>query len=188
MTTTSESLLQRLGNGEDSHAWNRFVAIYAPLVFYWARRAGLQPADASDVVQDVMILVSQKIKQFEYDRERSFRGWLRQVTVNQFRLKWRRKKRWEQSTTDSQLAELPDRESLESTWDSHYRLDLVRHAIASMRLDFAPKTWGALNELLRGDAIPADVARRHEISIWTLYSAKSRLLKRLTAELDGLIE
>ena len=37
---TSLSLLERARN-RDSEAWRRLVELYSPLVFFWARRAGL---------------------------------------------------------------------------------------------------------------------------------------------------
>jgi hypothetical protein len=50
---TSVSLLQRLRQPHDKEAWERFVQLYTPLFFYWARRAGLREHDAADLVQDV---------------------------------------------------------------------------------------------------------------------------------------
>src|SRR2546423_6631863 len=51
---TRASLILRLPDAADARAWDDFVAVYAPLVYRLARRHGLQPADADDVVQDVL--------------------------------------------------------------------------------------------------------------------------------------
>jgi DNA-directed RNA polymerase specialized sigma24 family protein len=50
---TSTSLLRGAAH-DDRGAWHRLVATYSPLVYAWSRRAGLQPSDASDLVQEVM--------------------------------------------------------------------------------------------------------------------------------------
>jgi RNA polymerase sigma-70 factor, ECF subfamily len=52
--STSATLLQRLRQPNQPAAWERFVGLYTPLLLYWARRAGLQPQDSADVVQDVL--------------------------------------------------------------------------------------------------------------------------------------
>ena len=66
MTTTSTSLLIRLRQPTDREAWSRFVKLYGPLIFKWARRTGLQSEDAADLVQDVMALLVQKLPAFQF--------------------------------------------------------------------------------------------------------------------------
>jgi RNA polymerase sigma-70 factor (ECF subfamily) len=44
--------------------------MYAPLVHRYARRHGLQDADAADLAQDVMIQVARALRSFEYRPER----------------------------------------------------------------------------------------------------------------------
>src|SRR5687767_6036182 len=72
--TTSHTLLQRIRQEGRPADWDRFVNLYTPLLYYWARRTGLQEADTSDLVQDVMALMVQKLPDFEYDRQKNFRG------------------------------------------------------------------------------------------------------------------
>lgn len=60
--TGFSTLLQAVRN-RDSEAWRRFVAIYGPTVFDWGRKAGLQPADAADVLQQVFVSVFVGLRQ-----------------------------------------------------------------------------------------------------------------------------
>src|SRR5947199_835828 len=84
--TTRPSLLVRLRDARDAAAWARFVDVYAPLVYGFARKHGLQDADAADLTQDVLRRVSQAAGRLEYDPERgSFRGWLFTVVRNALR-------------------------------------------------------------------------------------------------------
>ncbi len=55
MLDTPVTLLQKLRAGASGgpDAWPQFVEMFAPLVFQWARRYGLQDADAEETVQDV---------------------------------------------------------------------------------------------------------------------------------------
>src|SRR5262249_52941712 len=51
---TRASLLVRIRDARDAAAWGEFVDLYAPLVHGFARRQGLQDADAADLTQDVL--------------------------------------------------------------------------------------------------------------------------------------
>ena len=91
MTTTSTSLLIRLRQPTDRAAWSRFVRLYGPLIYKWAQSTGLLASDAADLVQDVMTLLVRKLPEFHYDRSRSFRSWLKTVTLNKWREKCRKR-------------------------------------------------------------------------------------------------
>ncbi|MCA9218553.1 MAG: hypothetical protein KDB27_36040 [Planctomycetales bacterium] len=51
MTTTAISLLVRLREPTDREAWNRFVNLYGPMMYRWAKNTGMKPEDASDLVR-----------------------------------------------------------------------------------------------------------------------------------------
>src|SRR6516162_6743818 len=101
--TTSASLLERLKQPAAQESWTRFVDLYTPLLFYWGRRLGLQETDAADLVQDVFALLVKKLPRFNYQRDLSFRGWLRTVMYNEWR-----KKRAERLVTDAALSRMAD--------------------------------------------------------------------------------
>src|SRR5690348_13054594 len=90
MHTTPVSLLERVRLPGEQQAWGRFVEIYTPLLYYWSRRMGLQESDAADLVQEVFAILVTKLPQFVYDRNKSFRGWLRTILQNKWRDKQRR--------------------------------------------------------------------------------------------------
>src|SRR5437660_7551812 len=80
---TRASLLVRLRDGGDAGAWQEFVQLYAPVVYGFARKRGLQDADAADLMQEVFRSVAGAAGRLEYDPKRgSFRGWLYTVTRN----------------------------------------------------------------------------------------------------------
>ena len=100
MTSTSATLLKRLQRPDDQAAWDRFVELYTPLLYYWARRMRLQEADAADLVQEVFALLVQELPRFDYDAQKSFRGWLRTVTLNKWHEKRRRMAARRETCTD----------------------------------------------------------------------------------------
>src|SRR5262245_38967164 len=85
MLTTSVRLLERVRDANDQAAWARFASLYAPLMYRWAIGLGLQPADASDLVQDVFVQLLRVLPEFNYDPGGSFRAWLRTLLVNRWR-------------------------------------------------------------------------------------------------------
>src|SRR5438874_593008 len=80
--STSVSLLDRLKRRDDTAAWDRFVALYTPLLYHWLRRAGLQEHDAADLVQDVFAKLVVLLPNFSYNPSQSFHAWLRTVVMN----------------------------------------------------------------------------------------------------------
>lgn len=191
--STSESLLVRLQSSASEEAWTRFSDLYTPLIFYWARRNGLNSHDAADLVQEVMALVFQKLPEFQYDSRRSFRSWLRTVTLNKHRERLRRKAIKIDNVSQSQLVNVAANGSeaaagASQTWDRDYSANLVSHAIDLMRKEFAPETWRALKLFVTSGRTAQEISAETGVSTSTIYSAKSRLMKRMRQELDGLLD
>ena len=66
MESTSATLLERLRTPHDAEAWGRFVDLYTPLLLHWGQKFGLATNDAADLVQDVFVLLLEKLPQFRY--------------------------------------------------------------------------------------------------------------------------
>ena len=187
MNTTSPSLLERLRQPDAAEAWRRFVHLYTPLLYYWARRLGMQPPDASDLVQEVFAILIQKLPKFAYDQHKSFRNWLRTVMFN----KWRDQRRLAKPPVQADTALFAELEAPDNAaWlgEEEYRQNLVRRALQIMRADFQPTTWKACWEYVVRDRPAAEVAEKLGISVGNVYVAKSRVLSRLRQELEGLLD
>src|SRR5436190_15917121 len=89
MFTTPASLLDRLRNPGEPTAWDRFVELYTPLLFHWARQLGQQDSDSADLVQDVFLILWRKLPEFDYDPTRSFHAWLKTLFLNRHRTRQR---------------------------------------------------------------------------------------------------
>src|SRR5229473_3421136 len=81
---TRHSLILRLKNWEDQGSWQDFFNTYWKFIYGVALKAGLTDAEAQDVVQETVITVAKKIKDFQVGSQRgSFKAWLTHTT------KWR---------------------------------------------------------------------------------------------------
>jgi RNA polymerase sigma-70 factor (ECF subfamily) len=188
MHTTSVTLLERLRRPNEAEAWDRFVNLYTPLLFSWARGIGLQPSDAADLVQDVFTLLLKKLPRFQYDREKSFRAWLRQVTLNKWREKCRNQRAASFRPAGAELDELPSPDHADAFWEREYRQRLVGRAMELMQKDFEPATWRACWEHVVSGKPAAAVASELGLTVGAVYAAKFRVLARLRQELEGLLE
>jgi RNA polymerase sigma-70 factor (ECF subfamily) len=187
MNTTSVSLLRRLRQPSDQEAWRRFVHLYTPLLYYWARSVHLPEADAADLVQEVLLVLIEKMPSFGYDAQRSFRGWLRTVALNKWRERCRRFSNGPQPS-DMPLSDIAISDQIDVFAEREYCQWLVRQALEIMQDDFEPTTWKACWETTVSGRRAAEVAAELGISVDVVYSAKSRVLRRLREELDGLLD
>jgi RNA polymerase sigma-70 factor (ECF subfamily) len=67
---TRASLLVRLRDPQDGAAWREFVDLYVPVIYAYARRQGLQDADAVDLSQGVLSAVAGAACRLNYDPDR----------------------------------------------------------------------------------------------------------------------
>ena len=105
---TSMSLIDQV-RSENAEAWSKLGHIYYPLLFDWAKKAGLQDSDAADIVQDVFSIVFKSISRFHKDRPAdTFRGWLWTITRNEIR-GWFRKQKAMQAKARRLLRESSNR-------------------------------------------------------------------------------
>jgi RNA polymerase sigma-70 factor (ECF subfamily) len=188
MTKTPSSLLERLRQPFDPQAWARFVALYTPLIYSWARRTGLQESDAADLVQDVFVTLLQVLPTFAYDRHQSFRKWLRTITINKWRKNSKRPERRVVQPLEGQPEPAAVGDDLEECWEAEYRQHLVGQALRLMRRDFEETTWKACWETAAAGRPAADVAAELGLSVGAVYAAKFRVLNRLRRELEGLLD
>ena len=186
MHTTSPSLLQQLRQPTNQPAWERFVALYAPLLHDWARRLGEPPPDSDNLVQEVFVTLLQEMPRFDYQPGKRFRGWLWTVTLNKHRQLARA--RVPAQAGSAELNGLDGGDDIAEIEEAEYRCYLVSRAMRLMQSDFEPATWRACWEHVVNDRPAAEVAAELGLSVNAVHLAKSRVLRRLRQELAGLLD
>lgn len=188
---TSHSLLERARNPGDATSWRKLTDLYSPLIRRWVRPYVAQPADADDVLQDVLTMLVRELPRFEHSgRPGAFRAWLRTMTVNRLRVYWRTRPPASGSETVlGQLQQLEDPNSdLSRLWDEQHDRHVAQTLLESIRLEFQAATWLAFEATLRDGRPTADVAAELGLSENAVLIAKSRVLKRLRQKAEGLID
>ncbi|MGI8981107.1 MAG: RNA polymerase sigma factor [Pirellulaceae bacterium] len=188
--STSASLIARIQRHEPD-AWRKLADIYTPLVYGWARRGGLNDADAADAVQEVFRSVYSHATDFDVKNEQSsFRAWLWAITRNQVRLFFRRRGGVAQAKggTDAtrQINEYPDWiDNEEEPVTSSERRALLQRTLAVIRGDFDDTTWQAFWRLAVENHSAADISAELGISPGAVRQAKYRVLCRLRQEMGN---
>ena len=189
MHTTSITLLGKLREPnapEWPEAWRRFVQLYAPLIYDWLRRKGLQDSDAQDLTQNVFLQLHKELPKFDYRPGGSFRSWLLTVTCNCYRM-WRRKRKESVGGEDQFAAEPDDHDDLAALIDGEYADWLLKRAVEIMKSDFDEKSWKACMGLLNGRP-GAEIAAELGMTVGAVYAAKLRVVLRVREELKELDE
>ena len=190
VNTTRPSLLVRIRDLRDELAWSEFARLYTPLISRYARKRGLQDADASLVTQDVLITVARTIHRFEYNRKSgSFRGWLKVVTRSRLNDLLRAQGGEVQGTGDTGMLnvinEQPDA-SQPDLWEREFRRTLFEWAVDRIRCDFEDTTWQAFWQTSVADRESREVAEELGLSVGAVYIARSRVLARLRKEIEDV--
>ena len=180
---TRVSLILRLPGGGDLEAWQEFVDTYEPFVFRFARRRGLQDADARELVQEVFLGVAKAVSRWQPDESRArFRTWLFRIAKNQ--LVTLTSRRPSLPAADSAALDLvPDPERLQDE-EQAYRQEVFRWASQRVRGSVQPTTWNAFWETSVAGRPVAEVADQLGLSRGQIYVARSRIISKLRAEIQ----
>ncbi len=181
MLTTHASLLVRLGSPNAADAWDRFVELYSPLLFHWAKQLGLQDSDAADLVQDVFLRLVRKLPDFQYDPQRSFHCWLKTLFLNQHHERLRSRK----ALPVGDHTELPSPAPVDEFEDRRF---LTQQALRLIEPEFSPVLWKAFREYALAGRSAEEIAGELGISRGTVYSVKSKVVCRLRQEFERLVD
>ena len=184
MHLTPASLLLRLRKPEETASWSRFVELYTPLLYHWARQVGEQHSDASDLVQDVFLILWRKLPDFVYDRDRSFHAWLKTIFLNRHRGRQRQRLALPLDVDGHDRAD----DSLGDFGDPEYAKYLTRQAFRLIENEFSPLHQAAFRAYVLEERPAEGVAADLGIGLGTVYSIKSKILSRLRQELQHLLD
>lgn len=180
---TNHSLIRRVKDLRDQHAWSELMALYRPVVHRLARRNGLDHENAEDVFQNVFVSVSTHIQNWEEKPDGPrFRNWLGRVARNAALNALTRGTPDRATGASSALLRLhstPLQSDASSTMCREVQLEAIRHAASLIRHEFSDLTWSVFSACAIDGKEAAEVAASHGCSIGTVYVYRCRVTARL---------
>ncbi len=183
---TSMTLLDQLRRSGQVEAWSRFHQLYWSLLVTWAKRQGLQDADADDLAQELLSELKAKLPQ--YDRGKGkFRAWLSTICKNRCR-DFLRKVRTLRELNGGAVPEVAVESPLSDVEEHEHQQALVNRGLELIRADFGAETWAAFEQMHRQGRKAPEVARELGVSTNAVYLASNRVLTRLRQEIAEFLE
>jgi RNA polymerase sigma-70 factor (ECF subfamily) len=196
---TRVTLLERLKDWQDQASWQRFFDTYWKLIYGVARKAGLTPAEAQDVVQETMFAAARHIPAFKYDPALgSFKAWL--LNMTRWRITDQLRARGPLSlnrpapgdaaagTTTDPADKVPDPAGplLEEQWEADWQANLLEAAVANVKRRVDPLKY-QLFDCSANQGWPAEkVARTFSVPVEHVYMAKHRMTEMVKDEVKRL--
>jgi len=190
---TRSSLMVRLKNRADESAWQEFVEIYRPVIVRLAEQRGMQPADAEDLAQHVLVSVTKAIGRWKSTPQRArFRTWLHCVVQNAILNALRRSLQDRGVGEAGQVAlvekQASARDPNSDLLELEYRREAFRWAARQIRPEFHPTTWKAFWLTAVENRAVDDVARLLHKATGSVYAARSRVMRRLQNKVAELAD
>jgi RNA polymerase sigma-70 factor (ECF subfamily) len=195
LLATRRSLLERLPNLGDHVKWQEFFDTYWRLIYGVARKAGLNDAEAQDVVQETVVSVARSIDQYDA-KAGSFKRWLLQFT--RWRIADQLRKRSPAGVVKSSSGEshrdtatidrVPDPagENLDSLWDEEWKRAIFDAAIERVKLQVNAKHFQVFDCAVSKHWSAAKISAELKVNVAQVYLIKHRIAGLLKKEVDAL--
>ncbi|MEO1616662.1 MAG: sigma-70 family RNA polymerase sigma factor [Planctomycetota bacterium] len=173
---TNSALILGLQSAE-AWAWKEFGNLYNPLLIGWARSCGFNATDAEEFLSELVKRLAQSLKGFEYDRSKSFRGYLRTVLRSIISKELERRSRFGQAFSLDDIDQpigSSGRSILDIVADKELeaRLIDIRREVLESVSEAERCVWVARDQ---NEASVDDLAKELGISKQTVYRYKSQV-------------
>jgi len=186
MTTTRDSLLQRVRDFDDAGGWAEFDKLYRPLLLRYARRRGLGAEEAEEIAQQCLEVIVSRIQTFE--RRASFRGWLHRIVDNKVKQHLSRRGRELQPPSAVLKNQADSAPTPEELWEQQWNRTHLLYCLVSLRADFAAHTLQAFELYVLQGVRARDAAEMLGMTPNQVYIAKCRVMRRLKERSKTLLD
>ena len=198
--TTRKSLLAKVRAG-DEVSWAEFYSAYKPLILLCGQDCMLTPDENDELVQQVMSEIFQKDivgkydpdhipddVVFHYDPARGrFRHYLRGIIRNQALKIVQKRKSFSELDKSKQQAE-PSIDVWNDLWDEEWKRHVLAMALTELKGHVQPETYMAFEMYAIQERPVQEVADFLNLSIASIYTAKSRCVAALREIISKLEE
>lgn len=186
--STSPSLLDGLRE-ETSEAWERFSAIWIPLIYSRCRRLGCCEEAAKDISQNALLSVFQGFPRFRRDGQSlRLRYWVQGIVRREIANFYRQQGAQAVGGSEIQnvMAMLPSAEE-ESTVDWFAPAQILARAIDVVQQDVETHNWQAFQLIYFQQHTPQEAAEKLGRQAGAVRQATRRIRQKLQAEVEAML-
>lgn len=194
---TRHTLLARLKDWEDNESWMEFFDTYSGLIYNTALKMGLTEQEAEEALQETMLSVAKKIKEFQCNpRAGSFKAWL--LNLTRWRIKDILRKRpppaeplHKKDTSTGHLAleetiPSPNGCEIEKIWDTEWEDVIWDAAIKKVKKEVSPEQFQIFHLYVVKKTPVSKITKMLGVSATSVYLAKHRIGKLIQKEIKRL--
>lgn len=190
---TRHSLLSRLRVCDDQAGWREFFDRYWRLIYGFARKAGMNDADAQDIVQEVMVSVSRSLPDYRRQQGGSFKGWLLTIVRRRMADHWRSRLPKDQRNVPlpeqpSALPAAAEEDDLERIWQEEWESRLFETAAQRVQQRVGARNYLIFDMTVRQHTPLRDVCRSLGVNAAQVYLARHRVGRMMKQEVTALRE
>jgi RNA polymerase sigma-70 factor, ECF subfamily len=183
-TNTGTALLEGLHDQGNHQAWGYVVERYRPLLVGFGCRMGLNPTDAEDAAQTILMEFARGYGNGGYDRSKGrLRQWLFGIARKQIANCKRRRSPEHTPQRDTRTTaffdRLPDEGQFASAWEAQWETFVMERALELVRAEVTTQTMDAFHLFAILGRPACDVAGELGISENAVFGAKRRVLARI---------
>lgn len=183
-THTNTALLDELLDHSNHRAWGGVVERYRPLLVGFAGKMGLDPADAEDAAQIILMEFARSYASGGYDRSKGrLRQWLFGIARRQIANCKRRRPPEHVPQRDTRTTaffdRLPGHGEYESAWQAQWDGFVMERALEIVRSEVMGQTMEAFHHFAVLGRPTSEVARDLGMTENAVFGAKRRVLARL---------
>ena len=164
------------------NAWVMIVTRYSPKIMTWMLLAGVDSSDAPDLLQDVWRSVLMSLKNFRREKpDDTFRGWLRTIAQRRIADYFESRSQQPRNLPLAQLESLQSQNLLtdEIAANVSERVTLLQKYMQQVESEVKPNTWLVFQMHVIEEKSVEEVAAILKIPTYSVYTSKSRVIKRL---------
>lgn len=186
-SVTISSTLLSGARSANPNAWVMIVTRYSPKIMTWMLLAGVDSSDAPDLLQDVWRSVLMSLKNFRREKpDDTFRGWLRTIAQRRIADYFESRSQQPRNLPLAQLESLQSQKLLtdEITANVSERVKLLQKSMQQVESEVKPTTWLVFQMHVIEEKSVEEVAAILKIPTYSVYTSKSRVIKRLRELLE----
>ena len=181
---TTTQILDDLKFSDNEAAWKTFTDHFYPVIFGFAQKMGLSPADAEDVAQETIIQFLRLYRQDKFQREKGHLShWMFGVARNVIRdfIKKKPKESAVQEHTEqtSFWANVPDEKAILQTWQTQWQREILTRCLIRVRKEVDEKTFQAFEMYAIAQQPIKTVCEQLGMTPNAVYIAKNRVLSKM---------